>query len=146
MAYVGGRTTLYGAAALNLAPADGGVELTWSGRNRAWFEVAADHPTDLGREANGAMMLSVSLKLNAAPQGDVQLGMGKALLPIGGALKAAPIGAIQTLAIPLNCFAPQQDLSKLDPLLHLETAGPLDVTITDVRLVEGKAGASCPAN
>ena len=146
MAYVGTRAQLYGTAALVLSPeGEAGVRLAWSGRDLAWFDVDAALPADVGREANGAMMLSLTVRVNTAPQGEVRLGLGQTLLPITAWLKAAPVGSVQTLTLPLSCFAAGQDLGRLSPFLRLQTAAPLDLTLTDLRLTEAKAGAACPA-
>ena len=147
MAYVGTRAQLYGTAALVLSPEpmDGGVRLAWSGRNLAWFDLDGPLPTDVGREANGAMMLTLTYRVNAAPAGDVRLGLGHTLLPITAVLKAAPLGSLQTLSIPLSCFAAGQDLGHLSPFVRIQTDQPLDLTLADLRLSEAKAGAACPA-
>ena len=147
MGYVGTRTTLYGTAALTLEPGDGqALHAVWTGKSKAWLEVAAARPTDVGREANGAMMLQVKLRAHAAPGGEVLLGVGAARLPITTEIKAATGTDDQAIAIPLSCFAKGQDLAATPTILHLETAGALDVTISDIRLVEARAGATCPAN
>lgn len=140
MAYVGTKTTLYGSAAILMQPADGGVNVTWTGKKDAWFEIAADKPSDVAREANGAMMLSVRMKVNALPSADVVLGAGAASVPVTKLLKAGDV----VLAVPLSCFAAGQDLAATPSVLHLATPGTLDVTVTDVRLVETQKGAACP--
>jgi beta-glucosidase len=147
MDYVGTRAQLYGSAGLVLEPAaDGALHLAWNGKSRAWFDVGADAPSDIAREANGAMMLSMTVKVNAAPQGEVRLGVGSASVPVTDELKALPVGSYGTIAVPLSCFAPAQDLGKTPTVAHLETASALDIDISDVRLTETRAGAACPAS
>ncbi len=144
MDYVGTRTTLYGSAGLMLEPQDdGALHLIWNGKSDAWFEVGADKPTDISREANGAMMLSVTLRVNSAPQAEVRLGVGSASVPVTTAVKTAPIGAYIGLNVPLSCFA-SQDLLKTPTVAHLETSGSLDMSISDIRLIETQKGAACP--
>src|ERR1700724_3147619 len=138
--YVGSKTTLYGSAAIMLQPTDNGVNVVWTGRENAWFEVAADRTTDIAREANGAMMLSVKLKINAAPTGDVAMGVGVSTVPVAKLLKAGDV----TRTVPLSCFANSQDLAKTPGILHLATSGTLDISVYDVRLIETKTGATCP--
>jgi beta-glucosidase len=146
MDYVGTRTTLYGSAGLTLEPqADGALHATWNGKSKAWVEVGADAPSDIAREANGAMMLSLDLRINTAPTGEVRLGVGSASVPVTGLLKALPAGSYATLAVPLSCFA-TQDLAATPTVAKLETAGALDVSIATIRLTETRAGAACPAH
>ena len=140
MQYVGTKTTLYGSAAVTMQPADGGVEVAWAGKANAWFEIAADKPSDIAREANGAMMLSVKLKVNAAPSAAVVMGVGASNLDVTGKLQPGEV----SIAYPLSCFT-GQDLAATPSVLHLATPGTLDVTIEDVRLVETQPGAACPA-
>ena len=137
MAYVGTRTVLYGSAAVTLQPGADGIEAQWAGRHDAWVDIAADKPSDVAREANGAMLLSVSLKVNAVPSAPVTLGVGSANVP----LTLTP-GA-NSINIPLSCFK-AQDLAHTPTVMRLETAGTLDVTLGEVRLSETRPGAACP--
>ena len=144
MDYVDTQATLYGSAALTVSPqADGAIKAVWNGKGKAALEVGADKPSDIAREANGAMMISLSVRVNAAPSGEVRLGVGSASVPVSGWLKAAPAG-YATLAVPLSCFK-GQDLAATPTVSRIETAGTLDLSISDIRLIETKAGASCPA-
>jgi beta-glucosidase len=140
MAYVGSKTTLYGSAAITMQPTDHGINVSWAGRKNAWIEVTTDGPTDIAREANGAMMLSVQLRVNAAPSAAVVMGVGASALPVTKLLKTGDV----TLAVPLSCFAASQNLAKTPSVLRLATSGTLDVSVYDVRLVETKTGAVCP--
>jgi len=97
-------------------------------------------PADIAREANGAMMLSVKLKINAAPTGDVAMGVGVSTVPVTKLLKTGDV----TLTVPLSCFANSQDLAKTPSVLRLATSGTLDISVYDVRLIETKTGAACP--
>ncbi len=143
MDYVGTQATLYGTAALTLSPQDdGAVKAVWNGKAKAALEVGADKPSDIAREANGAMMISLTLRINAAPSGEVRLGVGSASVPVTGWLKSAS-GGYTSLAVPLSCFK-AQDLAATPTVARIETAGTLDLSISDIRLTETKAGASCP--
>src|SRR6202040_367467 len=100
-AYAGSKTTLYASATIMLQPTDNGVNVVWTGRKNAWFDAAADRTSDIAREANGAMVLSVKLKINAAPTGDVAMGVGDSTVPVAKLLKTGDV----TLTVPLSCFA-----------------------------------------
>lgn len=157
MDYVGTRTTLYGNASLTLSPADDKtLRLVWNGKSKAWFEVAAKTPSDISREANGAMMLAVTLRLNTSVsisehKGAVEMGVGSAMIDITEKLSALPAGSPQRIAVPLSCFAkPQhpegQDLSRAPTVLRIEGEIPLDISLIDVRLVPTQGPAKCQAN
>ena len=144
MDYVGTKTTLYGSAGLMAEPqSDGAVHLAWNGKSKAWAEMGANKPSDIAREANGAMLLSLNLRINVPPTSDVRLGVGSASVPITRVLKSLAPGAYATIAVPLSCFK-GQDLAATPTILHLETGGSLDLSLADVRLTETKAGAACP--
>ena len=146
MDYVGTKTSLYGSAGLTIEPqADGALHAAWNGKAEAWLEVGADKLSDVAREANGAMMLSVTLRMNVKPDKTVALGVGAADVPATGLLNGLAIGSYQTIAVPLSCFA-KQDLAHTPTVLRLQTSGTLDVSVADVRLTETRVGAACPAS
>jgi beta-glucosidase len=114
MDYVGTRTTLSGSAGLVLeSQADGALHAVWKGKSKAWLQLSGDKPSDISREANGAMMLSLTVRVNTAPATEVRLGVGSASVPVTAELKALPVGSYATLAVPLSCFS-AQDLNE-DP-------------------------------
>jgi beta-glucosidase len=144
MEYVGTRTTLYGSSSLALeSQADGALHAVWNGKSKAWLEMGADQPTDISREANGAMMLRLTLRVNTAPVSEVLLGIGSASVPVTAELKGIAAGGYETLAVPLSCFS-AQDLRKTPTIARLETSGSLDLSVSEIRLTETKMGAACP--
>jgi beta-glucosidase len=144
MDYVGTRATLSGSAGLMLeSQPDGALHAVWNGKSKAWLEMGADKPTDISREANGAMMLSLTVRINTTPTTEVRLGVGSAWVPVTAELKGYPVGSYATLAVPLSCFS-AQDLRKTPTIAHLETSGSLDLSISDIRLTETKTGVACP--
>ena len=88
-------------------------------------------------------MLSLTVRVNQAPAGEVRLGVGSASVPVTTELKALPTGSYATLAVPLTCFT-AQDLIRTPTIARLETSGSLDLSISDIRLTETKTGAACP--
>ncbi len=146
MDYVGTKTALYGSAALTVEPqGDGALHAAWNGKADAWVEIGAAKPSDIAREANGAMMLSLTVRVNARPDKPVTLGIGSADVPVSGLIGALPAGGYGVIAVPLSCFA-KQDLAKTPTVMRLETGGTLDLSISDVRLTETRPGAACPAS
>ena len=139
--YVGMRT---GSAGLMLeSQPDGALHAVWNGKSKAWLEMGADKPTDISREANGAMMLSLTVRINMTPTTEVRLGVGSASVPVTAELKGHPVGSYATLAVPLSCFS-AQDLRKTPTIAHLETSGSLDLSLSDIHLTETRTGAACP--
>ena len=144
VAYAGTRTTLHGSAGLMLeSQADGALHAAWNGKSKAWLEMGADKPSDVAREANGAMLLSLTVRVNTVPASEVRLGVGSASVPVTAELKALPVGSYATLAVPLSCFA-AQDLMKTPTIAHVETSGSLDLSVSEIRLTETRTGAACP--
>ncbi|HET6930184.1 MAG TPA: glycoside hydrolase family 3 N-terminal domain-containing protein [Candidatus Acidoferrum sp.] len=144
MDYAGTRIRLPGSAGLILeSQADGALHAVWKGKSKAWLQLSGDKPSDISREANGAMMLSLTVRVNAAPATEVRLGVGSASVPVTVELKALPAGSYATLAVPLSCFS-AQDLKKAPTIAHLETSGSLDLSVSEIRLTETRTGAACP--
>ncbi|HXJ13311.1 MAG TPA: glycoside hydrolase family 3 N-terminal domain-containing protein [Candidatus Limnocylindrales bacterium] len=142
--YAGTRITLPGSAGLVLeSQADGALHAMWKGNSKAWLQLSGDKPSDVSREANGAMMLSLTVRVNTAPATEVRLGVGAASVPVTAELKALPVGSYATLAVPLSCFS-AQDLKKTPTIAHLETSGSLDLSVSEIRLTETRTGAACP--
>ena len=144
MDYAGTRITLSGSAGLMLeSQADGALHAVWNGKSKAWLQLSGDKPSDISREANGAMMLSLTVRVNAAPATEVRLGVGAASVPVTAELKALPVGSYAHLAVPLSCFS-AQDLKKTPTIASLETSDSLDLSVSEIRLTETRTGAACP--
>ena len=142
--HVGTRTILNDSADLILeSQGDGALHATWNAASKAWLEMGADRPSNISREANGAMMLTLTMRVNKAPAAGVWLGVGSASVQVTAELKALPIGSYATLAVPLSCFS-AQDLMKTPTIVHLEASGSLDLLISDIRLTEAQKGTACP--
>ena len=143
MDYAGTRTALGSAGLIVESQADGALHVAWNGKSKAWLQMGGDKPSDISREANGAMMLSLTVRVNTAPDTEVRLGVGSASVPVTAELKALPAGNYATLAMPLSCFS-AQDLRKTPTIAHLETSGNLDLSVFEIRLTETRMGAACP--
>jgi beta-glucosidase len=115
------------------------VHLSWNGKGDGWVEIAAATPTDLSREANGSMLISLTLRVNSAPSSAVELVLGDSELRITSLLKTGE----NHLEIALPCFK-GQDFGHVAPVMQLKTQGTLDIDLGDVRLVENKTGTVCP--
>jgi beta-glucosidase len=145
MDYAGTRTALGSAGLLVELQADGALHVLWSGKSKSWLQIGGDNSSDISREANGAMTLSITVRVNRAPDTEVRLGIGSASVPVTAQLKTIPVGSYAALAVPLSCFS-AQDLRKTPTIAHLETSGSLDLSISEIRLTENSTGAVCPTN
>jgi beta-glucosidase len=108
---------------------------TWNGSGGASARIEAGQPLDISREATGQLSLVFEYRVDTRPTAPVFLGMQAAQLPIGGALRTAPVGEWQTLAVPLGCFARAGvDMQRVSVPFTIATAGRLALSISDVRI------------
>jgi len=159
-----------GAAALQLDPQ--GLHVEWAGGQAAQVLIAG-RTSDLERLAQAGEVVRIRLRIERAPQGAVRLGLlcsapygtmvdndsdapapnpewsscgvpGGARLDLSAWLARRPKGVWQTLEVPLQCFIQQgADLGSVDKPFELDTDGAFALTLADIRLSEGRRGASC---
>ncbi|WP_116091953.1 glycoside hydrolase family 3 protein [Sphingomonas crusticola] len=148
IAAVGSRMATYGKEALTLRQIDRNRQqdawaARWSGAEPAWIELYSPTPVDLAREANGAMVLTVALRMVQMPAHRLEISMGGAA-PAASALAApltGPTGQWQTLRIPLRCFG--GDLAKVQSI-RLSTDGAAAFDLGNIAVQETRAGDRCP--
>ncbi|HEY0506148.1 MAG TPA: putative glycoside hydrolase, partial [Lysobacter sp.] len=124
---------------------------TWSGVQAATLSLSSQTPQDLSRETNGDVMLVLTLRPEQVPTEDVSIGVScggdcKATLPLREALAGLPVNEWTTLGVPLKCFAQNgADMTKLESVLQLQTAGKLQLSISRVALgASNEAGHVLP--
>jgi beta-glucosidase len=154
IAAVAARTATYNGEALTLSTVDhrrqeDARRARWTGAGAAWVELSSPAPVDLSREANGAMVLELEIRLDQPPQGEVELylagGDRRGALAIRKRLEALPPGRWTTLRVPLACFgAAGADLTKVRTVMGLKTSAALTLSLGDARLSEYAAGDVCP--
>ena len=152
IAAVGARVATYGNEALTLRRVDRRRQedawaATWSGAGPAWVALDRAAPIDLSREANGAMVLQVEVRVTQAASGAVTLAVGgerPIALSLTGLLSGVS-GAWRTVRVPLRCFGTAgADLASITTI-RLQTMGTLALELSDVSLKETGAGDRCPA-
>ena len=147
IAAVGARVATYGKEALTLRQIDRNRQqdawaARWSGAEPAWIELTDTKPLDLSREANGAMVLAIDLRVSAPPSGPLLLGVGgdKPVM-----LNVAPLmpdgGQWRTVRVPLRCFGP--DLSHVTRV-RIESAAAAAFDFAQVSIQETRADDHCP--
>lgn len=148
IAAVGARVATYGAEALTLRRVDRRRQedawaAAWTGAEPAWIDLARANPLDLAREANGAMVLQIELRVTRPPSAAVTLAFGGGELLVGSSLGAA--GNWTRLRVPLRCFGTAgADLAHVSAI-RLQTAGALNLELSNVSLQETTASDRCPA-
>jgi beta-glucosidase len=135
---------------------EGARRLRWSGGGEATFAIVGGEgaePVNLERQANADMVLQVEYRVDTAPKGPVMLALGcgaddkscRGAVDVSSLLAAAPAGQWRTARIKLSCLRNAgADMAKVVEPFALSTAGALDVSIADVRLVADPTDAVCP--
>jgi beta-glucosidase len=114
--------------------------LAWSGTGDAAFALRAGKALDLGRQANGDVLLVATLKIDALASGRVTLGMDcgarcAARVPVDAALAALPKGKWLRVGVPLKCFQRAgADMRRIDVPFRLESAARGTISLARVAL------------
>lgn len=135
-----------GALSVRLVDAGGvqgaGRAFSWTGPGRAAFSGPA---ADLSRQANGDMTLLAAYRVDRRPAGEVRLGVGRASVPLGGILAAAPVGEWRTIKVRLACFrAAGDDLSAVASPAWIEAGAGLELSLGELRLAPNQNDGVCP--
>jgi beta-glucosidase len=144
------------SGAVTISPEDaggvqeGGRRLEWRGDQRA--EIALHGPVlDLARQANGAMAVQISLRVDQPPSGAMTLALGcdggcksGRELDLSPWLRQATAGQWRVLKVKLSCLAPDSaDEARIVDALRLASSDPATLTLSDVRLAADPTGAYC---
>jgi beta-glucosidase len=110
--------------------------VSFSGAGEQFVRLAASQPLDISRETNAQLSLVVDYRVQDGPTAPVQIGMEGAFVPVTNALKNAPKGEWQTLAIPLGCFGSAgADMQKITAPFVLSTSGRLTIAVSGLAIV-----------
>lgn len=125
--------------------------ITWSGRTPGEVRIDSVRPIDLTVQADAGDSLIIEYRVDKAPESAVELGLvsgnaNRSAVEIGTAVKAAPVGAWQTIAVPLRCFAAAAgaDLTRVTSPFLLSSSSAMELTVSDVRI--GKTNETMPCN
>lgn len=101
-------------------------------------------PVDLSRQRNGDMVLSFSVRLDAAPLGPIELGFGRQRQDIAPMLADAKPGVWREVKVRLSCFdAGQAGVSAVDVPFSIRSGGPLQISIAEVGLTSNDGISGC---
>lgn len=123
----------------HLAQEDG-RRLAWSGKGEAVAALQSHTAVDLQRESNGDLMLLTTLRVDAAPQGEVWLsvccGAGcSARIAIGSSLAALPQRQWKRVGVPLKCLAKAgAKLDAIDRPWSVVTGDAMTISVSRVAL------------
>ncbi len=123
--------------------------MQFDGSAKATVTLGSTTRTDFSAYAANKGALVFDVKVNAKPGADVNLGMycgsdcvGE--IPVTEQLNAVAVGDWTSVSIALECFAKKR--VKMDMVLApfmLSTAGSLDLSIYNVRIVKNAAAPAC---
>ncbi|HEY1725891.1 MAG TPA: exo 1,3/1,4-beta-D-glucan glucohydrolase [Steroidobacteraceae bacterium] len=140
------------------------VRVSWSGHGPGVFSIGG-RAVDLRPNARAGAVLTVRYRLESHPRQPVRVGLSceaphgataqidwslcgtrsGAALDLTANFNAAPIGAWQTLSIPLQCLQRAgADFSHVASPLLLSTSGAFALSVSEVRLVPGPGKPRCP--
>jgi beta-glucosidase len=127
-----------GSLVARLEPA--GLRASWSGKGAAELRIGG-RASDLRAALGANAALTVRYRVNTRPVKPVRIGLTDAT-PV---FATAPLGAWTLRELPLRCFAEKSaEVSAVNGQFVMETAGPFDVSISDVRFAAGGDNTSCP--
>jgi beta-glucosidase len=109
----------------------------WSGAGPASVSLVANAPVDLGREANGAVLIEMDYRVDAVENGAVTLQSFNqtAGFDITAQLQATRGKGWQTLSIPLACLSKSGlDIARIQSPLAIKSEGQLDLTVSRIAL------------
>ncbi|WP_370678945.1 glycoside hydrolase family 3 N-terminal domain-containing protein [Comamonas sp. GB3 AK4-5] len=138
-------------SALDFKAQEDARSIKWAGEQAGAWELSSSPPKDFERQANGELLLTVTLRIESLPsQGPVEAyvsGGGKrGALQIASWLQSLPHKQWFTAGIPLKCFRKQgADLRKLDMPFGIRSAPGLELSIHQVQLgVAADQRLDCP--
>lgn len=116
---------------------EGARRFEFDGSGPATVALSTFEPIDLTRETNGDVMLLLTTRLDAAPNGPISLGMRCGANCSGqidlGKLSQVKLGAWQTVGVPLKCFAKAGvDMGRIDAPFVLTTSAKVTFSLARV--------------
>lgn len=121
---------------------EGAMQLAWSGSSPATAAIEGI-VLDLNRETNAELLVQMTYRVDTAAASVVRLSMGKGSVDISSQLNAG--ASWRVLKVPLKCLrANGADMSAVSKPWAVTSAGPLTLSVSDLRLVTAPENAYCP--
>ncbi|CAN5166747.1 exo 1,3/1,4-beta-D-glucan glucohydrolase [soil metagenome] len=125
---------------------ESGQQFAFTGSGKADAQIWGT-PVDLTRQSNGEMALSFRYRVDAAPQGPVQLSLGEGRVDITELLRSAPVQQWRTVKVRLSCFRDSgADLAHVETPFQLTSSAAVTVSVAEVRLASNESDTVCPAS
>jgi beta-glucosidase len=138
-------------SAVDRAAQEDSLRLAWTGTGAQSF--ASTRGEDFSFQTNADMLLVLTLKVDAAPSGELSLtaacGAGcQGAVPLAADLRALAVGQWLRLGVPLKCFTRAgADMTKPVTRFELRATGRADLTVNRIALgtdVDRRAGCAVP--
>ena len=100
-------------------------------------------PVDLRREVNGDLALTFRYRIDAAPQGRLTLGYGRARWDVTDALGTGPAGEWREYRVRLNCLTAEPS-DALETPFSLTATAPATVSLAEIKLGADTGPRVCP--
>jgi beta-glucosidase len=116
------------------------LRLQWLGQGMAGVQIDSREAFDFTREANGDVMLVLTMRVSQVPTARVDMAMACGPQCAGNvrmdqALAQIPVGNWRRIAVPLKCFSQSgADMQQIRTALSLRTAGAMDIAVQRVAL------------
>lgn len=125
-----------------VAAQDDSIRLSWRGP----ASVSIDGPAADMRDRVGSHALAIRYRLESKSSGGVKLAFGDIPLDVSSLIAAGNVGQLDTLAIPLRCFAAAgADMTNVLNAMRLSAESGLGLTLIHARLEPAEAGVICPS-
>ncbi len=125
--------------AIDYLTQEGARRIVSRGGGPAMVQLATHAPIDVGREANGNVMMVMTMRFDNVPKAPIKLSVRCGPQCRGEVtaheLAKPLLGKWQKVGIPLKCFAGSgADMTKLDAPFELSTAGAIDFSLSRIAL------------
>ncbi|MDK2760606.1 MAG: exo 1,3/1,4-beta-D-glucan glucohydrolase [Sphingopyxis sp.] len=119
-----------------------GKSFVWSGP--ASLNLSGPY-ADLSRQLNNSFALRIDWRIDAVGGSPVKIALGGAAFDISALVKAAPIGQVSTIKVPLRCFADAgANLRQVDYALTVQGDKGLAATLLNTNVEAVGENLPCP--
>ena len=132
-------------AAIDMVNQEDARLLEWKGLRRGSVSLRADRPQDMGRYLTSGAALSMDIRVDREPGGQVFAGLQcgpdcNVALPLADTLRSLPQGEWTHLSIDLQCFADKgADFGQVDTSFALDSDGALAIALANIKYRIGAA-------
>ncbi|PZQ24165.1 MAG: 1,4-beta-D-glucan glucohydrolase [Sphingopyxis macrogoltabida] len=127
---------------VDVAAQEDGKSFAWTGP--ASLRLSGPN-ADMTRQLNNSFALRIDWRIDTAGSGPATLSFGAATVDLAARIAAAPVGTVETVKIPLRCFADAgADLARVDAPLAIGGDAGLALTLVGARIEAVGENLECP--